>query len=50
MIVCDDTGPLRKLKIYYARVELPPHYETFAEFTYSYNYGDDVGAGALVEA
>jgi len=28
------------LKIYDARVEVPPHYDTFAEFTYSYHYGD----------
>jgi predicted dehydrogenase len=40
MIVYDDTEPLEKLKIYDARVERPPHYDTFAEFTYSYHYGD----------
>jgi predicted dehydrogenase len=40
MIVYDDTEPLEKLKIYDARVEVPPHYDTFAEFTYSYHYGD----------
>jgi predicted dehydrogenase len=40
MIVYDDTEPLEKLKIYDARVEIPPHYDTFAEFTYSYHYGD----------
>jgi predicted dehydrogenase len=40
MIVYDDTEPLEKLKIYDARVEAPPHYDTFAEFTYSYHYGD----------
>src|SRR6516162_5182944 len=40
MIVYDDTEPLAKLKIYDARVEVPPHYDTFAEFTYSYHYGD----------
>lgn len=40
MIVYDDTEPLDKLKIYDARVEVPPHYDTFAEFTYSYHYGD----------
>ncbi|HEY5913965.1 MAG TPA: hypothetical protein VJA21_25535, partial [Verrucomicrobiae bacterium] len=34
------TEPLEKLKIYDARVEVPPHYDTFAEFTYSYHYGD----------
>lgn len=40
MILYDDTEPLEKLKIYDARVEVPPHYDTFAEFTYSYHYGD----------
>jgi len=40
MIIYDDTEPLEKLKIYDARVEVPPHYDTFAEFTYSYHYGD----------
>ena len=40
MIVYDDTEPLEKFKIYDARVEVPPHYDTFAEFTYSYHYGD----------
>lgn len=40
MIVYDDTEPLEKLKIYDKRVEPPPHYETFAEFYYSYHYGD----------
>jgi predicted dehydrogenase len=40
MIVYDDTQPLEKLRIYDARVEVPPHYDSFAEFTYSYHYGD----------
>jgi len=40
IIVYDDTEPLEKLKIYDARVEVPPHYDSFAEFTYSYHYGD----------
>ena len=40
MIVYDDTEPLEKLKIYDTRVEVPPHYDTFAEFSYSYHYGD----------
>jgi predicted dehydrogenase len=40
MIAYDDTAPLEKLKIYDARVEVPPHYDTFAEFAYSYHYGD----------
>ena len=40
MIVYDDVEPLEKIKIYDARVEMPPHYDTFAEFQYSYHYGD----------
>src|SRR5882762_10256546 len=40
MIVYDDIEPLEKVKIYDARVETPPHYDTFAEFQYSYHYGD----------
>jgi predicted dehydrogenase len=40
MVMYDDTEPLEKLKVYDARVEAPPHYDTFAEFTYSYHYGD----------
>jgi predicted dehydrogenase len=40
MIVYDDIEPLEKLKIYDTRVEVPPHFDTFAEFTYSYHYGD----------
>ena len=40
MIVYDDMEPLEKLKIYDARVEVPPHYDSFAEFTYSYHHGD----------
>jgi len=40
MVVYDDLQPLEKLKIYDTRVETPPHYDTFAEFAYSYHYGD----------
>src|ERR1017187_8091024 len=40
MIVYDDVAPLEKIKIYDARVERPPHYDTFAEFQYAYHYGD----------
>jgi predicted dehydrogenase len=40
MIVYDDVEPLEKIKIYDARVDRPPHYNSFAEFTYSYHYGD----------
>ena len=40
MIVYDDLQPHEKLRIYDVRVERPPHYDTFAEFQYSYHYGD----------
>ena len=40
MIVYDDLQTHEKLKIYDVRVERPPHYDTFAEFQYSYHYGD----------
>jgi len=40
MLVYDDLQPNEKLKIYDKRVETPPFYDTFAEFHYSYHYGD----------
>lgn len=40
MIVYDDLRTRDKIRIYDARVERPPHYDTFAEFQYSYHYGD----------
>jgi predicted dehydrogenase len=40
MIVYDDLRTREKIRIYDARVERPPHYDTFAEFQYSYHYGD----------
>jgi len=40
MIVYDDVAPLEKVRIFDARVESPPHYDTFAEFQYAYHYGD----------
>ncbi len=40
MLVYDDLQPIEKIKIYDKRVETPPHYDTFAEFHYSYHYGD----------
>jgi predicted dehydrogenase len=40
MIVYDDTEPLEKIKIYDKYVEVPPRYDTFAEFHFSYHYGD----------
>ena len=40
MLVFDDLEPIEKIKIYDKRVEIPPHYDTFAEFQYAYHYGD----------
>ena len=40
MIVYDDIVAIEKIKIYDARVERPPHYDTFGDFHYSYHYGD----------
>lgn len=40
MIVYDDVQPIEKIRIYDMRVETPAHYDSFAEFQYSYHYGD----------
>jgi predicted dehydrogenase len=40
MIVYDDLQTHEKIKVYDVRVERPPRYRTFAEFQYSYHYGD----------
>lgn len=40
MVVYDDVAPLEKIRIFDARVERPPHYDTFGEFHYAYHYGD----------
>jgi predicted dehydrogenase len=40
MLVYDDIEAMEKIKIYDKRVETPPHYDTFADFQYSYHYGD----------
>lgn len=40
MLVYNDLEPIEKIKLYDKRVEAPPHYDTFAEFQYSYHYGD----------
>lgn len=39
MLVYDDLEPIEKIKVYDKRVEIPPHYDTYAEFQYSYHYG-----------
>ncbi|MFC1512085.1 Gfo/Idh/MocA family protein [Candidatus Latescibacterota bacterium] len=40
MLLYDDTEPLEKIKIYDKRVDIPPYYDSFGEFQYSYHYGD----------
>lgn len=42
MMVYDDVQPTEKIRIYDKAVEMPRHYDTFAEFHYSYKYGDIV--------
>lgn len=39
MLVYDDVEPIEKVRIYDKRVEIPPHYDSFGEFQYSYHYG-----------
>lgn len=40
MLAYDDIEPFEKIRIYDKRVETPPHYDTFAEFHFSYHHGD----------
>ncbi len=40
MLVYDDIKPNEKIRIYDKGVEAPPHYDTYAEFHFSYRYGD----------
>jgi predicted dehydrogenase len=40
MLIYNDLEPTEMIKIYDKRVETPPYYDTFAEFHYSYHYGD----------
>lgn len=40
MVVYNDVEQQEKIKVYDARVDKPPHYDTFAEFHYAYHYGD----------
>lgn len=42
MVCYDDTQPNEKIRIYDKHVEAPPHYDTYAEFHFSYHYGDIV--------
>jgi predicted dehydrogenase len=40
MLVYDDIEANEKIKIFDKGVDAPPHYDTFAEFQFSYRYGD----------
>jgi len=40
MLVYDDIQTQEKIKIYDKGVDAPPYYDTFAEFQFSYRYGD----------
>jgi len=40
MLVYDDIEPQEKIKIYDKGVDVPPYYDTYAEFHFSYRYGD----------
>jgi len=40
MLVYNDIEPQEKIKIFDKGVEVPPYYDTFAEFQFSYRYGD----------
>jgi len=40
MLAYDDIEPFEKIRIYDKRVEVPPHYDSFAEFHFSYHHGD----------
>jgi predicted dehydrogenase len=40
MLVYDDVENQEKIKIFDKGVEVPPYYDTFADFQFSYRYGD----------
>ncbi|MEI8037524.1 MAG: Gfo/Idh/MocA family oxidoreductase [Verrucomicrobiota bacterium] len=40
MIVYNDLEPLGKIRIFDVRVDRPPHYDSFSDFSYAYHYGD----------
>jgi len=40
MLVYDDINANEKIKIYDKGVDAPPYYDTYAEFHFSYRYGD----------
>jgi len=40
MLIYDDIAPNEKIKIFDKGIEVPPYYDTYAEFHFTYRYGD----------
>ncbi len=40
MLVYDDVSALEKIRVYDKGVSVPPHYDSFGEFSLSYRFGD----------
>ncbi|MFQ5601393.1 MAG: Gfo/Idh/MocA family protein [Candidatus Krumholzibacteriia bacterium] len=40
MLVYDDVSSLEKIRVYDKGVDVPPHYDSFGEFSLSYRFGD----------
>ncbi|MBP1708420.1 MAG: oxidoreductase [Deltaproteobacteria bacterium] len=40
MLVYDDIEPQEKIKIYDKGIDVPPYYDTYGDFQFSYRYGD----------
>ena len=40
MLVYDDVSALEKIRVYDKGVNVPPHYDSFGEFSLSYRFGD----------
>ena len=40
MLTYNDIESAEKIRIYDKRVEVPPYYDSFGDFHYSYHYGD----------
>jgi predicted dehydrogenase len=40
MLVCDDTAPQEKIRVYDKGVTMSPYYDTWGDFQMSYRYGD----------
>jgi CheY-like chemotaxis protein len=42
MLVYDDISPNEKIRIFDKGIDVPPHWDSFGDFQYSYRYGDIV--------